>query len=284
VPQHTLPILTSTPEDEQGFRDSIFASAAATWSDDVHADPRFAFELFHHFAHRPGLIVPVHANRHAAGAFDLVWWERAERVDDTRIATLEAVGQQVALLLRTPGGSARPSASARTRSSPSSATVVWVRMNAGAVRDGDEEYWEGIIEDITGQRRTDEAGRRPETCAPSPHWPTRRCTRSTTCRLELIRRRLDPAQHPRLDQAAGGLEAHRRHHRPHGPHHADGDPRRLRGVARARPAPVQRPARTLDDTVHPPHRKRASASTRYRASRPGAETGAKRALARLVLV
>jgi hypothetical protein len=67
--------------------------------------------------------------------------------------------------------------------------------------------WEGIIEDITGQRRTDEAGRRPETCAPSPHWPTRRCTRSTTCRLELIRRRLDPAQHPRLDQA---LEASKR--------------------------------------------------------------------------
>jgi hypothetical protein len=36
-------------------------------------------------------------------------------------------------------------------------------MNARAVCDGDEEYWERIIEDITGQRQTEEAERRAET-------------------------------------------------------------------------------------------------------------------------
>lgn len=44
--------------------------------------------------------MPVHVDRHVAGAFYLVWWQRAERFDDAHIATLEAVGQQVALLLR----------------------------------------------------------------------------------------------------------------------------------------------------------------------------------------
>jgi GAF domain-containing protein len=201
VPQHTLPILTSTPEDEQGFRDSIFASSAATWSDDVHADPRFAFELFHRFARRSGLIVPVHADRHAAGAFYLVWWERAERVDDTRIATLEAVGQQVALLLR----------------------------RAWRLREAERQRADAIIAE---QRYrgvgADERGR-------GARW-----------RRGIL----------------GGDP--RGHHGPATDRGSRATPGNLRAVA--------------------PHRKRASASTRYRASRPGAETGAKRALARLVLV
>ena len=169
-----------------------------------------------------------------AGAFYLVWWERAERLDDTQVATLEAVGQQVALLLRsawvlreaerqgaealaaeqryrglvehvpvgiyrtTPSGKmidvnsamveilrfpdpeallginaaslyVNPDDRERGNRQRDAAGVardfraqlrtgdggtVWVRMNARAVRDGDEEYWEGIIEDITGQQRT----------------------------------------------------------------------------------------------------------------------------------
>jgi PAS domain-containing protein len=102
VPKDMLPVLASAtvPVDEQGFRDSVFSSAAVTWSDDVPHDPRFAFGLFHRFPHRSGLIVPVHVDRRVAGAFYLVWWERAERPDEVRTATLEAIGQQVALLLR----------------------------------------------------------------------------------------------------------------------------------------------------------------------------------------
>jgi transcriptional regulator with GAF, ATPase, and Fis domain len=41
VPKDMLPILASAtvPVDEQGFRDSVFSSAAVTWSDDVPHDP-----------------------------------------------------------------------------------------------------------------------------------------------------------------------------------------------------------------------------------------------------
>jgi hypothetical protein len=46
------------------------------------------------------VIVPVHVDGIVAGAFYLVWWERAQELDPAQVATLEAVGQQVALLLR----------------------------------------------------------------------------------------------------------------------------------------------------------------------------------------
>ena len=102
VPKHTLSVLTSAllPVDEQGFRDSVFNRAAVTSSSDVQNDPQFSFELFHRFPHRAGVIVPVHVDGIVAGAFYLVWWERAQELDPAQVATLEAVGQQVALLLR----------------------------------------------------------------------------------------------------------------------------------------------------------------------------------------
>jgi GAF domain-containing protein len=102
VPKHTLSVLTSPllPVDEQGFRDSVFNEAAVTSSSDVQNDPQFSFELFHRFPHRAGVIVPVHVDGIVAGAFYLVWWERAQELDPAQVATLEAVGQQVALLLR----------------------------------------------------------------------------------------------------------------------------------------------------------------------------------------
>lgn len=98
----TLSVLTSAllPVDEQGFRDSVFNKAAVTSSRDVQNDPQFSFELFHRFPHRSGVIVPVHVDGIVAGAFYLVWWERAQELDPAQVATLEAVGQQVALLLR----------------------------------------------------------------------------------------------------------------------------------------------------------------------------------------
>jgi len=102
VPKEMLSVLSSAqlPVDEQGFRESVFSKAAVTCSSDVQNDPQFAFELFHRFPHRSGVIVPVHVEGIVAGAFYLVWWERAQQLEPAQLATLEAVGQQVALLLR----------------------------------------------------------------------------------------------------------------------------------------------------------------------------------------
>jgi PAS domain S-box-containing protein len=245
VPHHALSILTSAllPIDEQGFRESVFAGATITSSDDVQNDPRFAYELFHQFPHRSGVIVPIHLGGDVAGALYLVWWERAERFDLARVAMLEAVSQQLALLLRsarlraeaerqraealaaearyhglvehvpvglfrmTPSGQildANPAmlellkfkdreallgvnatalyvdpqdrerwhqlrdAAGVTRDfhcelRTQDGETVWVRLNARLVRDGEHEYWEGTVEDITSQRRADEAERRAET-------------------------------------------------------------------------------------------------------------------------
>src|SRR5215813_2946448 len=89
VPKHALPVLTSAvlPIDEPWFRESAFAGGSVTASDDVQTDGRFAFELFH-------------LDGDVAGALYLVWWKRAERLDLIRVSMLEAVGQQLALLLR----------------------------------------------------------------------------------------------------------------------------------------------------------------------------------------
>jgi PAS domain S-box-containing protein len=245
VPHHALSILTSAtlPIDEQGFRESVFAAASITSSDDVQSDPRFAYELFRRFPHRSGVIVPIHLDGDVAGALYLVWWERAERFDLARVAILEAVGQQLALLLRAAGlraeaerqraealaaearyhglvehvpvGIFRSTASGRIldanpamvemlkfkdreallgvsalslyvnpedrergRRMRDAAGVtrdfecelrtndggtVWVRVNARVVHDGEHETWEGTIEDITDQRRADDAERRADT-------------------------------------------------------------------------------------------------------------------------
>jgi PAS domain S-box-containing protein len=245
VPKHTLSILTSAvlPIDEQGFRESVFAAATVTSSDDVQNDPRFAFELFQRFPHRSGVIVPFQVEGDVAGALYLVWWERAERFDLTRVSMLEAVGQQLALLLRAawlraeaerqraeaiaaeeryhslvehvPVGLFRTTSSGKILDAnpamvemlkfkdreallainatslyvnpedrergnrqrdaegvtrdfqaelrTNDGGTVWVRMNTRALRDGADEYWEGTIEDITNQRRAEDAERRAET-------------------------------------------------------------------------------------------------------------------------
>src|SRR5206468_5324514 len=245
VPKPALPMLTSAvlPIDEPGFRQSLFAESSVASSDDVQNDPRFAFELFHWFPHRSGVVVPFHIDGDVAGALYLVWWERAERFALTRVSMLEAVGQQLALLLRSawlhaeaerqraealaaeeryhslvehipvgifrtaPSGQildANPAmvemlkfkdreallsinatslyvnpddrergyrlrdAAGVTRDfqvelRTNDGSTVWVRMNARALRDGAHDYWEGTVEDITDQRRADDAERRAET-------------------------------------------------------------------------------------------------------------------------
>jgi PAS domain S-box-containing protein len=288
VPKHTLSILTSAvlPIDEQGFRESVFAAASVTSSDDVQNDPRFAFELFHRFPHRSAVIVPFHVDGDAAGALYLVWWERAERFDLTRVSMLEAVGQQLALLLRaawlraeterqraealaaeeryhslvehvpvglfrtTPSGKildanpamvemlkfkdreallainatslyVNPEDRERGNRLRDTAGVtrdfqvelrtndggtVWVRMNTQALRDGADEHWEGTIEDITNQRRAEDAERRAETLravaqlANAAAHEINNPLSVIVGRLELLRRDLTPEQQGRLAQ------------------------------------------------------------------------------------
>jgi PAS domain S-box-containing protein len=245
VPKHTLAILTSAvlPIDGERFPESALGGGTVASSDDVQNDPRFAFELFRRFPHRSGVVVPFHVDGDLAGALYLVWWERAERIDLTRVSMLEAVGQQLALLLRAAwlrAEAERQRAEAlaaeeryhslvehvpvglfRTTSSgtildanpamvemlkfkdreallainatslyvnpddrerghrqqdaegvtrdfqvelrTSDGGTVWVRMNTRVLRDGEREFWEGTIEDVTNQRRADEAERRAET-------------------------------------------------------------------------------------------------------------------------
>lgn len=279
VPHHALSILTSAllPIDEQGFRESVFAGATITSSDDVQNDPRFAYALFHQFPHRSGVIVPIHLDGDVAGALYLVWWERAERFDLARVAMLEAVGQQLALLLRSARLRAEAvAAEARYhglvehvpvgifRSTPSGQILdanpamlellkfkdreallgvnaaalyvdpedrerwhqlrdvagvtrdfhcelrtrdggtVWVRLNARLVRDGEHEYWEGTLEDITSQRRADEAERRAETLravaqlANAAAHEINNPLAVIVGRLELLRRDLTTDQRARL--------------------------------------------------------------------------------------
>jgi PAS domain S-box-containing protein len=290
VPKHMLSVLASAqlPVDEQGFRESVFSKAAVTCSSDVQNDPHFAYELFHRFPHRSGVIVPVHVEGIVAGAFYLVWWERAQQLDPKQLATLEAVGQQVALLLRSawllreaerqraealaaeeryrslvnnvPVGIYRNSAAGRivdvnpalleTLRFPSreallatnAATLdvdpvdrervqrmmeaagrvqdfalqmhtgdggtVWVRINSRAVREADIDYYEGILEDITHQRRAEEAERRAESLravtqlANAAAHEINNPLSVITGRLELMRRHLvTPEQQARFDQA-----------------------------------------------------------------------------------
>ncbi len=294
VPKHTLPLLTSAvlPIDGPWFRESAFAGGSVTASDDVPNDPRFAFELFHRFPHRSGVVVPFHVDGDVAGALYLVWWKRAERFDLTRVSMLEAVGQQLALLLHaawlrveaerqraeaerqrsealaaearyhglvehipvgifrtTPGGEildANPALVEMLKYKERDALLavnatalyvhledrerahhlldaagvardfqvelrtndggtVWVRMNIRAIRDGAGECWEGTIEDITSQRRADEAERRAETLravaqlANAASHEINNPLAVIVGRLELLRRDLTPEQQAKLN-------------------------------------------------------------------------------------
>lgn len=288
VPKHALEILTSAvvPIDEHGFRESVFAGASITSSDDVQNDPRFAFELFHRFPHRSGAVVPFHVDGDVAGALYLVWWERGERVDLTQVSTLEAVGQQLALLLRaawlraeaerqraealaaeqryhslvehvpvglfriTPSGQildANPAMVEMLRFKDREALLavnatslyvnpedrergnrlrdaagvtrdfevelrtndggtVWARMNARALGQGADEYWEGTLEDITNQRRAQDAEQRAETLravaqlANAAAHEINNPLSVIVGRLELLRRDLTPEQQGKLAQ------------------------------------------------------------------------------------
>jgi signal transduction histidine kinase len=83
---------------------------------------------------------------------------------------------------------------------------VWVRLRSRVVKDGSEEYWEGVLEDITVQRRAEEAERRAEALravaqlANAAAHEINNPLAVIVGRLELLRRQLtQPEQHARFD-------------------------------------------------------------------------------------
>jgi signal transduction histidine kinase len=86
--------------------------------------------------------------------------------------------------------------------------TVWVRINSRAVREADTDYYEGILEDITLQRRAEEAERSAESLravaklANAAAHEINNPLAVVTGRLELLRRQLAaPEQQARFDQA-----------------------------------------------------------------------------------
>ena len=86
--------------------------------------------------------------------------------------------------------------------------TVWVRINSRSVRESDTDYYEGILEDITHQRRAEEAERRAESLravaklANAAAHEINNPLAVITGRLELLRRHLaTPEQQARFDQA-----------------------------------------------------------------------------------
>jgi PAS domain S-box-containing protein len=83
--------------------------------------------------------------------------------------------------------------------------TVWVRLRSEVVKDGDEEYWEGVLEDITAQRRAEEAERRAEALravaqlANAAAHEINNPLAVIVGRLELLRRHLQPEQQARFD-------------------------------------------------------------------------------------
>src|ERR1051325_5625198 len=102
IPREALPVLgaATLPLDEQGFARTVFGAGQPVWSDDIQNDPRFAYPLFREFPHRSGLIIPVVLDGAPAGAFYLVWWQQRRRFTASETAVLQAIGQQVGILLR----------------------------------------------------------------------------------------------------------------------------------------------------------------------------------------
>ncbi len=84
--------------------------------------------------------------------------------------------------------------------------TVWARMNARALGQGADEYWEGTLEDITNQRRAQDAEQRAETLravaqlANAAAHEINNPLSVIVGRLELLRRDLTPEQQGKLAQ------------------------------------------------------------------------------------
>src|SRR6185295_10242448 len=78
----------------------LFEEGRVVWSDDIPKDPRFQSPLFREAPHQSSVGVPLLLDGQVSGVFYLVWWEARHRPDDAELATLQAVGQQAGILLR----------------------------------------------------------------------------------------------------------------------------------------------------------------------------------------
>ena len=102
VPQDHLEAVSTTPLPlkEHGVPLLIWKERRPVYSDDVGADPRFS-HLSRLSRHQSGLLLPLILDDAVAGAFYLLWWTERRRFTARELELLEAVGAQIALLLRT---------------------------------------------------------------------------------------------------------------------------------------------------------------------------------------
>lgn len=135
VPEIVLPALWTRPIPvaEQGFHNGLFRDRRAIGTDDVAGDPRFASEVIRAFPHQSAAVVPLVVDDQVAAGFYLVWWTVRRQLAGTELAMLEAVGQQVGLLLR----NARLSTQAR-RPRQREATQLQEVIAAGGAMVGDD--------------------------------------------------------------------------------------------------------------------------------------------------
>jgi PAS domain S-box-containing protein len=100
IPRHLFTLLTGSPVPEQPFWPTIVEGGDVVWSDDVPRDPRFASELLRAVPHQSAIVIPLLVDDELAGTFYLTWWTERRRVAAPEAATLQAIGQQVGLVLR----------------------------------------------------------------------------------------------------------------------------------------------------------------------------------------
>jgi signal transduction histidine kinase len=102
VPREMLAELATLvlPLRDQGFHLPLWTERQPVSSDDVGADPRFAYYVFRRFPHQSGLVLPLLENDGVVGAFYLVWWTARRRLSDEELRVAWQIASQVSLFLR----------------------------------------------------------------------------------------------------------------------------------------------------------------------------------------
>ena len=100
IPKNALAMLAAHPLPRQPFWPELVRGGEIVWSDDVAGDARFAASLFREIPHQSGAMIPLVVDGEIAGTFYLAWWTARRRIDQPEAAMLQAIGQQVGLLLR----------------------------------------------------------------------------------------------------------------------------------------------------------------------------------------
>jgi signal transduction histidine kinase/CheY-like chemotaxis protein/HPt (histidine-containing phosphotransfer) domain-containing protein len=103
VPKDALAVVATMPIPlaDLGFSGGVFGEGRVAWTEDAAQDPRFDFEVFRRFPHQSAVVIPLFLDGQVAGGFYLIWWATRRRLGGAELTTLDAVGQQVGILLRT---------------------------------------------------------------------------------------------------------------------------------------------------------------------------------------